>query len=223
MFISGRFILLNRFITEAVPTHVCLLRAGRWVAILIDMTSTEKNGDASVIIRLQADDPLAMQEVHERYANRVLRCLLNLGMSFADAEEISQEVWLRVWQQRKQLGGNNLLRWVFTVAKNCARDQWRKQSVRTKHQPELEYRAQSQVNSVDSSFDEQQQLTARLTAQQDCLKSTDSTFIDVLRAQVLGEEVSKTANRLGISSNTVYSRRNRGKEQLRNCIEQKLK
>jgi DNA-directed RNA polymerase specialized sigma24 family protein len=63
-----------------------------------------------------------------------------------------------------------------------------------------------------------------LKALRDCLKAVGGDFADaVQRNKVDGESPEDIANDLGVDVGTIYSRINRGKKRLLECLEKKLK
>jgi DNA-directed RNA polymerase specialized sigma24 family protein len=61
-----------------------------------------------------------------------------------------------------------------------------------------------------------------LAALRDCLQHVGGDFVEALNAQLAGDTTEQIATRLAISSSTVYTRVNRAKNQLRDCMKAKL-
>ena len=66
----------------------------------------------------------------DRYRDRVygLACYL-VGVN-VDAEDITQEVFLRLWQRRKEIDKERVLGWLLRVTRNCCIDLHRKKKAR---------------------------------------------------------------------------------------------
>jgi RNA polymerase sigma-70 factor (family 1) len=75
-------------------------------------------------------DEAAFKEIFQRYAHQLLPFLIKLTKSEAQAEEIVQEVFLRVWINRDQLPQIDVPHaWIFRVASNLAYTWLRKMAV----------------------------------------------------------------------------------------------
>jgi RNA polymerase sigma-70 factor (ECF subfamily) len=81
------------------------------------------DGDAELTLvgRLQAGDPSALEELMERYAARVYRLVYAVIRNSGDAEEIVQDVFLSVFRKVRTFEGRAALgTWIYRVAMNAA-------------------------------------------------------------------------------------------------------
>lgn len=163
--------------------------------------------------RLRGGDATAMDELHKRYGAGLLAFLRPRCLGKVDACDMSQDIWLRVWQRREQFLGGNFRAWIYAIARNALADQYR----------HLGRRPETTVLPTDADFVARIEETSdgRLQALRDCLQSVGGDFVNVLRQRLEGVPVETIAQQLGITVSTVYTRTDRGKKALRDCIEQK--
>lgn len=79
----------------------------------------EPESEARLVLRLQAADPGAFDEVHAAFNARLFSFLLRLSRRRDVAEDLLEETWLRlVTHARKLRADTRLAPWLFTVARN---------------------------------------------------------------------------------------------------------
>lgn len=179
--------------------------------------------------RCRQGDSAAWDQVHQRYERRVLFWIRARATWGVDSEAISQETWLRVVSRLDTFDGENFGGWVCTIAEHLLADEARKYNVRKRHGAQVVVRlrqnggvepvakGESSMKSSDDIEDE------RLAAMRACLQSLDSVFVATIRRNKLdGLSPEVIAKNDGVSVGAVYTRINRGKEQLEECIHRKL-
>lgn len=82
--------------------------------------------DESLLARYIAGDTLAFNTLYQRHRAPLWRYLTRLLGSTALGEELYQEVWQKVIQQRSQFSGAPFKPWLYRVAHNLALDQLRR-------------------------------------------------------------------------------------------------
>jgi RNA polymerase sigma-70 factor (ECF subfamily) len=83
------------------------------------MTFVDRESELSLVARLRAGDPAALDCVHAEYHVRLLTFLTRLSRSRSVAEDLLEETWLRlVGHAHKLRPDTELARWLFTVARN---------------------------------------------------------------------------------------------------------
>lgn len=76
---------------------------------------------ASLIDRLRSGDALALEELMERFAPRVHRLAYGITRNAADAEEVVQDVFLRLFRKIDAFEGRSALStWIYRIAVNTA-------------------------------------------------------------------------------------------------------
>lgn len=79
---------------------------------------------------LKRQDPGLLDELIVRYQHRLLRYLLYLSGNHEQAEDLFQEVWMRVLVRGTQYNGQARFEtWLFTIARNLLIDQRRKRTM----------------------------------------------------------------------------------------------
>ena len=77
--------------------------------------------DARLMLQVKQGDEAAFEELMERYQNRVLTVLYNALGQREEAEDLTQEVFLRVFRARHGYQPTaRFATWVFTIANNLA-------------------------------------------------------------------------------------------------------
>ena len=73
------------------------------------------------MLRVRDDDAAAFEELMLRYQNRLVTVLEHLTGDRNTAEDVAQEVFLRVYRSRKRyVPGSKFSTWLFTIANNAA-------------------------------------------------------------------------------------------------------
>ncbi len=86
------------------------------------------------------------EAVLETHHAEIFRYLRRVTARSSDADDLSQETFLRAWKAYRRLdGGANVRAWLFTIATNLARNHFRDERRRRN--------AQAQARSVRSEFD----------------------------------------------------------------------
>jgi len=73
------------------------------------------------MLRVRSDDPGAFAELVERYQNRLVGVMNHLVGNAEEAEDLAQEVFMRVYRSRqKYQPRSKFSTWLFTIANNLA-------------------------------------------------------------------------------------------------------
>jgi len=87
--------------------------------------------DVRLMLQVRDDSASAFEELVLRYQGRLVTVLEHLVSSRDQAEDLSQEVFLRVYRARKSyVAGAKFSTWLFTIANNVARNALRSRSRR---------------------------------------------------------------------------------------------
>jgi RNA polymerase sigma-70 factor (ECF subfamily) len=85
------------------------------------------NADSGLILRCQADDAAAFNEIVSRYKNKVYNFVNRMVHGAADAEDLAQEVFVRAYLSIHSFQGRaSLNTWLFRIATNICIDYNRK-------------------------------------------------------------------------------------------------
>jgi RNA polymerase sigma-70 factor (ECF subfamily) len=93
-----------------------------------------RDPDIRLMLRVRDDDPAAFAELVELYQHRLVTVMHHLVSNKEEAEDLAQEVFLRVYRTRKKYRPRaKFSTWLFTIANNLAlntlRSRQRKPSV----------------------------------------------------------------------------------------------
>jgi RNA polymerase sigma factor (sigma-70 family) len=82
-----------------------------------------------LLARVGRRDLAALDELYDRYAPRVFGLITHILASRAEAEEILQEVFLRLWSESKRLGeeGGSVAVWLIVTSREAALERLRTQ------------------------------------------------------------------------------------------------
>lgn len=84
--------------------------------------------DFALVERCRLNDEAAFNEVVARYKNKVFNYLVRMMGSSDDAEDLTQEVFLRLYTSIDSFRGQSSLNtWLFRIANNLCIDQFRRQ------------------------------------------------------------------------------------------------
>jgi RNA polymerase sigma-70 factor, ECF subfamily len=80
-----------------------------------------RDPDIRLMLRVRDDDPVAFGELVEQYQQRLVTIMHHLVGNREEAEDLAQEVFLRVYRTRKKYRPRaKFSTWLFTIANNLA-------------------------------------------------------------------------------------------------------
>jgi RNA polymerase sigma-70 factor (ECF subfamily) len=83
------------------------------------LTDNSANTDLAILTALANDDEQAFAALYHKYHQKLFYFVLNLTQSQQTAEDTLQEVFVKIWADRKQLTGiTNFNAWIFRITKN---------------------------------------------------------------------------------------------------------
>ncbi len=176
----------------------------------------EAERDRALMARVQAGDGAALGEVMARWERPVKAVVARLVLNAREAEELAQETFVRVWQQReKYRGGAEVRPWIFAIAVNLARNRlrwWRRR-------PEValeEWEDTGTGEGSDGGNLEQQERVAAVRA------AVAALPLELREALVLfeyeGMAQAEIAEAVGATPKAVEARVARAKEKLRAAL-----
>jgi RNA polymerase sigma-70 factor (ECF subfamily) len=82
---------------------------------------TLQDPDVRLMLQVRNDDAMAFEELMLRYQNRMVTLLTHLVGKRDLAEDLAQDVFLRVYRARKRyIPGSKFSTWLYTIAHNVA-------------------------------------------------------------------------------------------------------
>jgi RNA polymerase sigma-70 factor (ECF subfamily) len=149
------------------------------------MRYQQSDPDVRLMLRVRDDDAGAFEELVRRYQDRLVRLFHHIGPSPELAEDLAQDVFLRVYRSRARYeAGAKFSTWLFTIAGNVARNAARSQGRR---------REVTEVDARKSTDDSRSNLIAGIALDASALMPTrvveGEERAEVVRAAVqsLGE------------------------------------
>ena len=104
------------------------------------------------MLRVRGDDAESFEELMLRYQNRVVSLLAHITGHRDMAEDLAQDVFLRIYRARKRyLPGSKFSTWLFTIAHNVASNAQRSLSRRREVSLAAKATADSGPNAMDSA------------------------------------------------------------------------
>src|SRR6187397_3462824 len=77
--------------------------------------------ERDLIVRLQAGDEAAVQELADRYRSRIFQLAMRYMKNREDAEEVTQDVLLKVYRKVNAFRGDaQLSSWIYRITFNTA-------------------------------------------------------------------------------------------------------
>jgi RNA polymerase sigma-70 factor (ECF subfamily) len=168
----------------------------------------------------------AFWELHARHAPKLLAFLKARVSRGSEAEDIHQEIWMRVWRTlQDRFHGGNFRAWLYQVARNCHLDWERKQR---KHRQEVAFDegqplpsdwARGEVGSPGAAqeWEEEQRQAIRRCLQE--LEGQNADAHSVVRARMTGEGYDEICARMGLRPERAHKLFHEAKQHLKQCTE----
>lgn len=185
--------------------------------------------DSSLVRRFLAGDESAFTEVVTRYRGRIYGLTLNLLRNAADAEEITQDTFIRAYRGLGRFrGDSSLSTWLYRIALNLARNRYWYFFRRRRHnwvslERPLSDDSQATFADVVAAPDHdpaQETVASEFSALvAACMERLDHKHREILTMRnVLDLSYEQIAQSLGINVGTVKSRIARARENLRTLL-----
>jgi RNA polymerase sigma-70 factor (ECF subfamily) len=181
--------------------------------------------DEALLPRLAAGDRAALDRLYDRYAGPTYALLLRIVADRQLAEDLLQEVFVRVWQRAGsyQAERGRVLTWVLSIAHNLAIDEVRRQRRRPQ---EAEERTDASVTDLLAAVPTaepgpeqvvwEQQRRAQINEAMRQLPEAQRVLIEL--AYFEGYTQSQLAARLGEPLGTIKTRLRLGVQKLRGIL-----
>lgn len=87
------------------------------------MQSNNSYDEKDLLVQLKQDSEAAFEELYKLYSTRLFGNLLKLVKSENDAQEILQDVFIKIWDNRQQIDADKSFRsYLFKIAENKVYD-----------------------------------------------------------------------------------------------------
>lgn len=184
------------------------------------LTATTARHDRDLVTRHLYGDPQAFDEVYERFNRLVFQVALRMSGDPALAEDLSQEIFLRVFRHLEKFKGRSSLKtWVYRVSINCCRSRLGRRSRRSRSWVEVEDRQLEQIPSTTEGPDARLQRREASATVARALAELPLPFREaVVLRDISGLAYEEIAAVLGVRIGTVRSRIARGRDRLRDIV-----
>jgi len=185
--------------------------------------------DRRLIAGLQARDEAAVHELAERYGPRIYQLALRQMKNPEDAEEVTQDVLLKVYRKIGAFRGDSALSsWIYRITFNTAMSRLRTSKAeraaqqRDRTREDRDEAARASVDPADwSNMPDEQLLRAQLRR---AVMAAIQDLPEIYRAPVVlrdieGLSTEEASTRLHVKDQTLKSRLHRGRLLLRSRLE----
>lgn len=163
------------------------------------MTDNQLHTGKDLFERIGRDDHTAFRILVDRYRNNLYGQAMAYLKDSHKAQDIVQEVFLSLWQQRRSLGSvGQPENYLFTIARNKITDEFRKKLLLPL--PSQDGQAQAAYPAAEDIF-YHKQLQLFIQAAVDRLPPQQKAVFELRRNE--GLKYEEIASRLGISKDTV--------------------
>jgi RNA polymerase sigma-70 factor, ECF subfamily len=130
--------------------------------------------DVELIGLIVRSEPAALSQLYDRYSRLVFSIAYSLVGDYATTEEITQDVFIRVWERASQYRSDQgkVSTWLISIARHRSIDMLRRQGVRP--QDHTVSWAESTIDGMPSDDDPQE--AAELSMQRQRVRAAISTL-----------------------------------------------
>jgi RNA polymerase sigma-70 factor (ECF subfamily) len=211
----------------STPSHLVSSRPAT-VEALSD-SAREADYDVTLIARFHKGDETAFVEIMQRYHGRIFGLANNLLRNSADAEEITQDTFIRAHRGLVNFrGDSSLATWLYRIALNLSRNRYwyffrrrRQDSISLERNLTDESDATfADLIAADAQNPVQETVTQEFTdLVATCMEKLDARHREILTMRnILNQPYEEIARALGINVGTVKSRIARARENLRKLL-----
>ena len=181
------------------------------------MTAVSIGHDRDLVTRHLYGDPEAFAEVYDRFGGLVFHLARRMAGDDALAEDLSQEIFLRIFKHLEKFKGKSSLKtWVYRVSINCCRSRLDRRSRRRRSFVDIEDERLDEMATTSEGPEArlQRREAAELVGQ--ALARLPLPFREaVVLRDIGGLAYEEIATVLGVRIGTVRSRIARGRDRLR--------
>lgn len=185
------------------------------------MNSGKINITQELLVRLKNGDMLAFDRVYELYSHKLFSFVFRILKNEDEANDIVQEVFVKIWESREKLGDFKLLNsYIFTIAYNNSIDLIRKRINSNKYLDHLKSSSVIQISPATISDIEFNELNIQVEKLIANLPERQKQVYLLHRED--GLTYPEIAERLKISKNTVENHMVKALKYLRNNMDNSL-
>lgn len=177
---------------------------------------TTEDQDLDLVEAARAGDAAAFAALHERYRSRVRRYLLSRLRDAAEADDVTQDVFLRVHRNLDRFEGrSSFSTWILGSARN--ESLFRMRTLRRRRQREVvgEHDGSADVVPLDRALDARRRLLATTRV----LETLDDDRRELIVGPVVADlPVAELARRRGVKPGAIKSRQHRVRQALQAAL-----
>lgn len=183
------------------------------------MKASFKHIDCLAVKKLKNGDIKAFDELFNKYSQKLFNFSVKYLKSAEEAEEVTQEVFLYIWEKREGLKPDNSFNsYLFTIAHNIIRKHFNRKARDNAFKDELIYELLKQDNNLDEIIDYKFLLEKVESVIESLPPRRKEIFI---KRKYLGLPVKQIADELGISANTVENQLASAQKQIQEELQKK--
>src|ERR1700754_3946132 len=193
-------------------------RKGQWVTMDVALVPTSRVEEGSRVAEVETWTPPSWEEIVREHSGRVYRLAYRLTGNAHDAEDLTQEVFVRVFRSLSSYTPGTFEGWLHRITTNLFLDAARrKQRIRFEGlADEMAHRLAGSEPTPAQAFDDSH-LDDDVQA---ALKALPPEYrAAVVLCDIEGFSYEEIAATLGVKLGTVRSRIHRGRAQLRSALE----
>ena len=191
-------------------------------------SSSDRRSDDELIRAFRTGDGSAMEALFGRYRRAVFGWLLRMSQDEGEAEDLHQEVWLKIIRGIDGYSSGSFRAWLWRVVRNAAADRARKHVAEPILDAPLEEGADAAAfvdqvpdDTVVSALTRLEE-TERRAAVREAVDGLSRRLKEVVLLRVNGElKFQEIADILGLPIGTVLGRMNLALAKLRQALSQK--
>lgn len=174
--------------------------------------------DDELIVLAKQGDRRALNDLIERYLAVVERFAYQIGVSANDVEDVTQDVFIRVYRFLEQYTGKTFSTWLYKITLNAARDHFKKQK-RDQHKQMKLFR-QPREDSVITDDDLLRNEEAVYLHQ--LIQRLDEKYrFPIILFYFHDKKLEEIADIMDLPLSTVKTRLARGRSRLKKQLEEK--
>jgi RNA polymerase sigma-70 factor (ECF subfamily) len=186
------------------------------------MRNAAANPDLFLARRAAKGDPRAWQELIDLYGERIWNVCLRFAGGGTDAEDLTQEVFLKLYRQLGQYRGDvPLVAWALRLSKNLCIDHYRHHRLRTQSETVSDEVLRHLPGDADPDADLRNRERRRMVRETLAGMPEDLATVVLLR-DLQGLAYDEVAAFLELPLGTVKSRLNRARTELVSRLEARL-
>ncbi len=166
--------------------------------------------DPHVVRAAKAGDLVAFESLVRRYQADVYRFTLHLIRDGTAAEEITQDTFVRAYRSLgRYRGDSRFSTWLFSIARNCVRDEFRRSARQARLTKRLEAGERSEPRVEATTAPEIHEALAALPRE---------LLEPVVMIDMFGLSYREVSKATGVSEGTIKSRMHRARQQLADML-----